>query len=289
MRDAGLYSVNGAGCPNCGAELSVGDRYCRNCGQHLRDSSARALWPLLKSSLAEATDLDGRVLGTLRLLLTRPGFLCREYQQGRRQRYLTPIGVFLLANLIYFLAPSLTDFNVTLRDQITLQVYSEWIAAWVREAATAYPGGMQSMAAAYQEVANDFAPAMMIVHVPMLAAVSLLLAFNRNHYYADHVVATLHLFAFLMLYYAALPYLVEPLLQLLNGVSPVALPVWSLAVSLQFLYVPLLLRGAFGYSWLRLIPTTAIYLVALLLIHFVYRLVQFLVVFGYVQLSRPAG
>lgn len=186
------------------------------------------------------------------------------------------MGLFLLANLVFFLAPSLSDFNLSLSDQYRMQPYSAWIAPLVQPALDESQQITPALAQAYQMRANEIAKVMVVMHVPLLALISLLLGLDKRLYYADHVVAVLHFFAFLMLYYAALPHLIVPLLHLVVGLTPWEPPVWRIAVSVQFLYLPLMLRRAFEYPWWRVLPTTLVLLGSLYIVHSGYRLTQFL-------------
>jgi hypothetical protein len=95
-----LEATDGAPCPNCGSLLVR--RYCPDCGQRrpgLADYSVRA-------HLADFTDSvvsgDGTVFRTVRALLGRPGGLTADHLAGRRGRYLRPIQLFLLVNLLLF-------------------------------------------------------------------------------------------------------------------------------------------------------------------------------------------
>ncbi|HEY2863446.1 MAG TPA: DUF3667 domain-containing protein [Casimicrobiaceae bacterium] len=62
--------------------------------------------PTLREFLREAAGryvaLDGRFWRTVIALLTRPGFLPREYFAGRRRRYIRPARLYLFATLIFF-------------------------------------------------------------------------------------------------------------------------------------------------------------------------------------------
>lgn len=86
-------------CQNCAAALT--GPYCGFCGQRaLRlDVSLREL---LHEGVHEFIHLDGRILATLRLLLTRPGRLTAEMLAGRRQRYIAPIRLYLVCSLLFF-------------------------------------------------------------------------------------------------------------------------------------------------------------------------------------------
>ena len=86
-------------CRNCGAAL-VGV-YCADCGQKAGppNPSFRHLWHDLSEELFH---LDGKIVESVRLLLFKPGFLTREYVDGRRARYVTPLRLYLIFSVVYF-------------------------------------------------------------------------------------------------------------------------------------------------------------------------------------------
>lgn len=86
-------------CADCGTP--VGSRYCPNCGQETRIET-----PTVRHFLEEFVDqfiaLEGKLGRTLRVLLTRPGQLTLDYVEGRRQRYVRPLKLYLTASVIFF-------------------------------------------------------------------------------------------------------------------------------------------------------------------------------------------
>jgi hypothetical protein len=85
-------------CRNCGA--AAGPRFCGSCGQELDDHRSPLL-PLLAEVVAEAASIDGRAARTA-AALARPGRLTREYLDGRRASYLSPVKLYLTASLVLF-------------------------------------------------------------------------------------------------------------------------------------------------------------------------------------------
>jgi hypothetical protein len=53
-------------------------------------------------AVSEFSGWDGRLATTLRALVRRPGMLTREFLEGRRARYISPLRVYLIASLVYF-------------------------------------------------------------------------------------------------------------------------------------------------------------------------------------------
>ncbi|MCF7825932.1 MAG: DUF3667 domain-containing protein [Candidatus Marinimicrobia bacterium] len=91
-------------CLNCGSDLSA--EFCPKCGQKNKDYSL-TFKDLFSDFLEELLDVDSRVLRSLRLLFTRPGFLTSEYVKGRRVSYVPPVRLYLVASVLFFLALSL--------------------------------------------------------------------------------------------------------------------------------------------------------------------------------------
>ena len=98
-----------AACLNCATPLA--GPYCSNCGQRdvppypsVRELAVDAFW--------ELSGWDGRFATTVRALFRQPGLLTREFLEGRRARYFSPLRLYLMCSLVYFLisaaAPALS-------------------------------------------------------------------------------------------------------------------------------------------------------------------------------------
>ena len=87
-------------CLNCGAPLA--GAFCADCGQ--RDIPPYpSVRELIVDAAAEFSGWDGRLAPSLRDLILRPGMLTREFLEGRRVRYISPLRLYLMASLVYFL------------------------------------------------------------------------------------------------------------------------------------------------------------------------------------------
>jgi len=90
-------------CSNCSKSLPDEARFCPACGQSTRVFT-RPWTEVFRELLREVFDLDGRMLVSLRLLMTRPGLLAHEYNRGRRVAYTSPLRMYLLISLLFFFA-----------------------------------------------------------------------------------------------------------------------------------------------------------------------------------------
>lgn len=88
-------------CRNCGHELS--GPFCPSCGQPVK-TFMRAVWGLVYEMLDEFFSFDSRAVNTFPPLLLRPGFLTNEYIAGRRASYVSPLRLYLLVSIVFFLA-----------------------------------------------------------------------------------------------------------------------------------------------------------------------------------------
>lgn len=116
-----------AKCRNCDGPLPSGAGFCPSCGQSVK-SHAKPWLEFARETLSELMDLDGRMLVSLRLLLTRPGFLSREYIDGRRVAYTSPIRTYLVISLVFFFLLPLILPTFTFQDadhKISVDLYSK--------------------------------------------------------------------------------------------------------------------------------------------------------------------
>lgn len=87
-------------CLNCGTKLI--DDFCHHCGQ--KDIPKRqTLGELLANFISSFWSYEGKFLLTSKYLITRPGFLAKEYNSGRRESYYHPARMYVFISFIFFL------------------------------------------------------------------------------------------------------------------------------------------------------------------------------------------
>ncbi|MDI6625045.1 MAG: DUF3667 domain-containing protein [Brevundimonas sp.] len=99
-------------CTDCGQPVE--GKFCSNCGQptHVH----RSLLHLGEEMLHGVLHFDARIWRTLPLLAFNPGRLTREWVQGRRTRYVSPLAMFLFTVFLMFFVFSFSgglDPNMT--------------------------------------------------------------------------------------------------------------------------------------------------------------------------------
>lgn len=124
--------LNHKTCPNCGSSRQL--RFCPECGQKRRTDYT------LRSIFSDATEMflgtDSRFYRTIKDYL-RPGIYLKNWFDGKQARYLSPIKLFLIINLFYFLFLSfMYNFQVGLNTFVTPfsgQLYQQAYSDLIRE------------------------------------------------------------------------------------------------------------------------------------------------------------
>jgi hypothetical protein len=265
-----------AACPNCGATLL--GRYCHECGQKQIEPAERRFTWFVAQLLREVALVDSRLARSLARLLFRPGTLDRDWLAARRKRNAAPLTLFLLANLIYFFYPPLTDLNLTVYDQFGQPLYGHLAESLVRARAAARGVGVDAYASVYFQQATSLAKTMVILHVPLLAGVLALLFMRRRIFYVDHIAVALHFWAFLLFHAMATPLLLAAVLPRVGVDSAAVFQLTMLGVML--LYAWQQMRVGYATRWWTAAARVPLFFVGFVLSHLLFRFVQFMFVFA---------
>lgn len=92
-------------CPNCHS-LMLGP-FCAHCGQP-QNTHRRSLGKLVHEFLADILSFDSRILRTAWALMVRPGALTVAFFEGRTQRYVPAVRLYLFVSLFFFVILSFT-------------------------------------------------------------------------------------------------------------------------------------------------------------------------------------
>jgi hypothetical protein len=274
-------------CPTCHA--AVTGRYCSACGEKSFDHHSLSLSHFLEHAVEAVIHFDGAILGTLKTLVLRPGELTAAYTRGNRKPYLAPMQLFILMNLFYFFATALNGWN-------TLSTNLETHVGWTQHQTIAKPMVEQKLTArgmTFEAYASVFdaksriqAKSLVILMVALFALGLAALRFGQGRYVAEHLVFSLHLYAFLMLYLSITSTAANGILWALArgaGFSPgyVALDLAiSLILGAVFVwYVSSALRATGTRTWPAAMAQGVVLVGWMLAVLWLYRFLLFLVGF----------
>ena len=269
-------------CKNCNTSLT--GLYCSSRGQ--KDSEIKKFREFLSEFFYAFFSLDFRIFTTLKYLLFKPGFLTREFWNGKKERYLTPIRLYLVISFFTFvLLPFVTglysDYKGTLfstsKDQEIPEGYHD-IGFWgyekaIKEAEIKYQNGettkevyestiqfatmwKKGMDISFERritvgtILTKYAPMAMFILMPFFAVILYSILYRKKDlFYAHHLIAGLHLHSFMFL---NLCFLV--MLWSLPGGATWLDPISPFIIILPpIIYFILFFKNVYENSWLKTI------------------------------------
>jgi uncharacterized protein DUF3667 len=241
--------MTGASCVTCGESLR--GPFCWNCGERKLGEHDYSLHHFLKHALEAFTHLDGNIVRSARLLVTRPGFLTGEYLVGRRTSYAAPLQLFLIMNLAYFLIQPWIGWNsltTSLAAHLNDEFYSPIARRLVDHALHRMELPLSAFEQRFDTIAATHAKSLVILMVPIFASALTLVHRGANRYYVEHLFFSLHFFAFWLILTSANLVVTNIVVDTLSA-KEIPVP-WELIVnvssSLQFVLVAAYLYFACG-------------------------------------------
>jgi hypothetical protein len=265
-------------CLNCNTPLH--GKYCHACGQKRIEDRERTFRYFCYQFFGATFFLENNLIKNLWHLLTRPGFLAVEYLDGKRKRHMTPISLFLLINFIYFFAVFLSDLNLTLTEQVNQPGHGSLAKAMVQRRIASREITFDDYAESFNERSTSLSKTLIILHAPILALMIMLLYLKKNYYYTDHIIFSLYLMAFVLLFsiisinlllFLAKHSIITPrmIFQISGHAQLVVYPVYF-TIAVKKFY-----RQSLGITLVKSLLVMAFFMVA----HFVYRTLLFFAVF----------
>ena len=269
-------------CSNC--LTTVQGAFCAHCGQK-HHAVLRHFSQVIGEFFNDILNFDTKLLNTMKPLLLSPGFLSREYFEGRRARYVSPLKLYFFLSIVaFFLIQQSLDTAV--EKQATLNVANTgddagkdskfnvgnfngtaWNAktnpiklAWLPEAGNALIneklGKLESTVKKrdwkqLMHAALAATPQTLLLLLPIFALLLKLSYVFKGRLYMEHLIVALHNHAFLLTSLSLLTVLTE----MASWTTPVM--GWKIAVelanSLLLVWIPLYfllsLKQLYGQSW----------------------------------------
>jgi Protein of unknown function (DUF3667) len=183
-------------CLNCGAEVT--GKFCQECGQENADSHEN-FFHLVGHYTADFFHFDSKVPRSVILLLTKPGFLTKEYWQGRRIRYIHPLRLFLFISVLFVASAAFYHQHFRKSGKAIVivgggqptaeqQIETERVKKVVQE--------LQGLVSIGKDRFFNDLKYISFFMLPIYAFVFQILYRRKKRFYIDHLVYTLHLQSF---------------------------------------------------------------------------------------------
>lgn len=282
---ATLAPATAALCAACGAPLA--GRFCSACGERRPSPDDERLGPFLREQWQEVTSADGRLWATIKAIFV-PGKLTTEFFAGRRGRYVRPVRIFLVANVLFFLALNVFGATSAFLGQANVQRSADYYGAWATEqlveAAERTGLSQEAYDAAFDRQSGTLATSLVGLMVPMLALVLAVALFWRRVSGVRHLVFATHYLAFAMLGTLVVAVVWIPfvaILQVTGWIEPASWMAYTmdpLVLTVLGVYLLLGLRHVYALRWWQSAATTGIVVAAgIPAVTMAYRFVLFVV------------
>jgi Protein of unknown function (DUF3667) len=230
-------------CPTCG--INVNAQHCPGCGEKVLEAKDLTFMGLMSQVFQTVTSVDGRLLRSLRVLVTRPGTITSAYVNGPRRPYIGPFQLFLIVNVTFFAVQSFSGspmFSTSLHSHMYDQDWSEFARTLVAHKLQAEHATLATYAPVFDHAVDVNAKSLVILLVLPFTLLLIPLFAGSHRPFVTHLVFALHLLAFLLLCSCVL-LLITTLVSTLGGAGLRSLLVdWGLfavliAVIATYLYV----------------------------------------------------
>jgi hypothetical protein len=185
-------------CKTC-SNAFVG-KFCNRCGEKVISQHDRSIGHFLHEIVHVLTHAEVKIFKNLKLMITNPGFVSKNYVTGVRQPFMKPVALFFVANLIYFLVPMFQTFSTNLSSQINAHPYSNNIRPMVEKRMQEKNVTFAELAAQYNVKTATYSKLILILLVPLFALAFAIVNFKRASYFADHLLMGLEFSSFLLFY-----------------------------------------------------------------------------------------
>jgi hypothetical protein len=255
-------------CLNCGVEVK--GKFCQECGQENLDVH-ESFFHIVGHFVADYFHYDSKFFRSVIPLFTKPGFLTKEYWNGRRVHYIHPLRLFFFVTILFVIASStfyshfeselksvykqdsvMAKFDdaylSSLPDSAKIYIDKKRDSMTVKEIKREKTGDVRRMNKLKRGTDDVFGSLKYVsfLLLPIYALLIKLLYIRRKSFYVDHVVYMMHVQSFF--------YFVLSVIFLLTSVLPISLNVVErIALWILFGYLVISLRYLYGQPWWKTI------------------------------------
>jgi hypothetical protein len=248
-------------CLNCGSEVQ--GKFCQNCGQENVEQRDN-FFHMVGHFISDYLHFDSKFFRSLIPLFTKPGFLTKEYWEGRRTRYIPPLRLFFFVTIFFMVITSYfySRFGQQIKDSIvkrkpiasseefkraqsmpdTAKIY---VARWyrtvtakeLRDEVEGETRRFEKIKAGFDVVFKNLKYVTFFL-LPVYALIFKVLYLRRRPFYIDHLIYAMHLQTFsyfLLSIVFILPLIIEMNFSVMELIAFFGLLIY-IGISFHYLY-----------------------------------------------------
>lgn len=273
-------------CLNCGEKLF--GEYCFKCGEKKLKREDQTVKKFFEQGIEVIVHYDSKVLKSIYLLVTKPGFLAVEYLRGRRVPYSKPSQLFIILNVIYFLSYIGFDtFTTPLYDHMNKTVYNSFASKMVNHKISNENITLKDYDEKFYTTISFQSRTLIFIMILLLALCFHLLYLRQGAYFYDNLVFSTYFFSFILLYLTTVLNILDFLFSMLFrydfnfdtdfwSSDPLSFVIFTISM---FIYLYIALKRVYKQPVLLTTVKTALSIAGLYITIEIYRLILFFTVF----------
>ena len=197
-----MSDSSGWTCPTCAVQVTT--PYCATCGEEPRPPRDLTLGGLAAKLVHATTSIDARAIRTVRRLLSHPGDLAVAWTRGVRKPYVAPFKLFLITNVIFFALQWLTGeavLSTSLESHLHQQDWSALAQSLVAARLRSTHTTLAQYAPVFDRAVVVNAKSLIVLMTLPFALLLPLVFWRPRRPVMAHVVFSLHLYTFLLLFF----------------------------------------------------------------------------------------
>ncbi len=196
-------------CRNCGREFD--DTFCSHCGEKKFDEHQLHVKHFAGEAFEGLMHFDNKFLRSVKTLITRPGQLSLDYTEGKTVRFMKPLQLFLVINLIFFFLSMHTGnlFSLGLQNYITYRPFTDYnTKAIVADKIKEKHLTLKEYEQVFNEQIRSDSKEFIFIFIPFYGLLFTMLFFTRKKLFVEHLMFSIHFVAFVVLYFFMVTYLI---------------------------------------------------------------------------------
>lgn len=273
-------------CKACGNSFE--GKFCNNCGEKVYNESDKSLKALFDDVFHFFTHFDNKFFKTVKLVITKPGYLSVKYCEGVRKPYFKPTSLFFICVILYLLFPLFAGLNMRFQTYVSNNyMYAEVAAPVVKKKLETSKITTDQLAEKYNNTSPKFAKVLILLFLPLSALVLQILFFKQRRYYFDHFILATELNTFYVLIgFLLLPIFVISIMALWPATASSfqdGSTFFKVILAAYHLVFAVALKRFYKEGWVWTIIKTLLFILAFMfVVRFIYNIILFYLVMFFI-------
>ena len=195
-------------CPSCGHKFT--GKYCATCGEKRVEHHDFTIPHFIEETIEGLTHFDNKFFRSINHLITKPGSLTLQFEQGSKVPFMKPMQLFIVCNVLFFLiVGGINLFAIRLSSYLNYKQSKIFDYRNDFFQKVGHQADITNVSVLFQEKMINQSKAFIILFIPFFALTCALFFLRHKKPFGLHLVFATHFFSFLLLFFTLFYLLVE--------------------------------------------------------------------------------